>query len=59
MEWPSVHYRLIIIKISITVNLVVRPNSVTLILYQMKWGGLMNNYRRCAEEVVFDSIIYT
>lgn len=26
---------------------------------QMKWVGLMNNYRHCAEEVVFDSIIYT
>lgn len=26
---------------------------------QMKWIGLMNNYRHCAEEVVFDSIIYT
>ena len=26
---------------------------------QMKWVGLMNNYRYCAEEVVFDSIIYT
>ena len=25
---------------------------------QMKWVGLMNNYRHCAEEVVFDSIIY-
>lgn len=26
---------------------------------QMKLLGLMNNYRHCAEEVVFDSIIYT
>ena len=26
---------------------------------QMKWVGLMNNYRHCAEEIVFDSIIYT
>ena len=26
---------------------------------QMKWVGLMNNYRHCAEEVVLDSIIYT
>ena len=26
---------------------------------QMKWVGLMNNYRHCAEEVVFESIIYT
>ncbi len=26
---------------------------------QMKWVGLMNNYRHYAEEVVFDSIIYT
>lgn len=26
---------------------------------QMKWVGLMNNYRHCTEEVVFDSIIYT
>ncbi len=26
---------------------------------QMKWVGLMNNYRHCAEEVVFDAIIYT
>ncbi|MBR2893391.1 MAG: TnpV protein [Clostridia bacterium] len=26
---------------------------------QMKWVGLMNNYRYCAEEIVFDSIIYT
>lgn len=25
---------------------------------QMKWLGLINNYRHCAEEVVFDSIIY-
>ena len=25
---------------------------------QMKWAGLMNNYRNCAEEVVLDSIIY-
>ena len=26
---------------------------------QMKWVGLINNYRHCAEEIVFDSIIYT
>ena len=26
---------------------------------QMKWVSLMNNYRHCAEEEVFDSIIYT
>ncbi len=26
---------------------------------QMKWVGLMTNYRHCAEEVVFDYIIYT
>ena len=26
---------------------------------QMKWVGLMNNYRHRAEEIVFDSIIYT
>ena len=26
---------------------------------QMKWVGLMNNYHHCAEEIVFDSIIYT
>ena len=26
---------------------------------QMKWVGLMDNYRHCAEEIVFDSIIYT
>ena len=26
---------------------------------QMKWVGLMNYYRHCAEEVVLDSIIYT
>ena len=26
---------------------------------QMKWVGLMNNYRHCAEEFVFDAIIYT
>ena len=26
---------------------------------QIKWVGLMNNYRHCAEEVVFESIIYT
>ena len=26
---------------------------------QIKWVGLMNNYSHCAEEVVFESIIYT
>jgi hypothetical protein len=25
---------------------------------QMKWLGLMNNYRHCAEEVVLNSLIY-
>ena len=25
---------------------------------QMKWVGLMNNYRHCAEEIVFRDIIY-
>lgn len=26
---------------------------------QIKWVGLMNSYRHCAEEIIFDSIIYT
>ena len=25
---------------------------------QMKWVGLMNNYRRCAEEIIFKGLIY-
>ena len=25
---------------------------------QMKWVGLMNNYRRCAEEIIFKELIY-
>lgn len=25
---------------------------------QMKWVGLMNNYRHCAEEIIFKEIIY-
>ena len=26
--------------------------------YQMKWVGLMNNYRHCAEEIIFKELIY-
>ena len=26
---------------------------------QMKWVGLMNNYRHCAEEIIFKELIYT
>ena len=26
---------------------------------QMKWVGLMNNYRHCAEEIVLRDVIYT
>ena len=25
---------------------------------QMKWVGLMNNYRHCAEEIIFKELIY-
>ena len=25
---------------------------------QMKWVGLMNNYRYCAEEIIFKELIY-
>lgn len=25
---------------------------------QMKWGGLMNNIRNCAEEIVLETIVY-
>ena len=24
----------------------------------MKWAGLMNNYRHCAEEIIFKELIY-